>query len=311
MSRYLHNLNNLIIRKESSEKIFKFNQGECIGLNKESYQNEICKLFLNQFERTVFIQWGRARSNSVIIDLYCASRKCPRKFKIKQLIAEISEKDDIIFSVKSTLDQCNHTEKVIRPLKGNERKEVASKAKLTSVSSVRSEAKIQANKDSLQKGNMQQIYSTGVLRKAISEKSSENDRHSNPIFDLILQCDELDIVHNVECKSDRFAVTVISEKNMEILHAYIAKCQELKEISRVYYDATGGILESPKENIRSIFNHVMVFPWKFHDLDNNSTAINIGELITSLHTSNQQEIFLRRLIQNAMKNRESKKGKKF
>lgn len=306
MSKFNYDLKDLEVEKDFVEKVFAFKDGKCSGLHRKKYESIICENFTQKFLSTVFIRWGRVGKKIVAIDLYCASRKCPRKFKLIAQSENISETNNVIFKVKSTHLECNHSEKVIRPLKGEERELIATQAHLKSVSVVRNEAKIKADKESLRKGNMQQIFSRGVIRKAVSEKLSKNDESSNPLFDLFLQCDKIEIVNSVEYKSKQFCVTIIADKQIEILKAYIKKCKKENRPVMLFYDATGGILQSPSENIRSLFHHVIVIPWKFNDLDNGFAIINVGELISSLHTSDQQEIFLRRFIQITSKHQINK-----
>lgn len=109
---------------------------------------------------------------------------------------------------------------------------------------------------------------------------------------------------------ERFSVSLISREQITTVKKYIEKCKKEKCVSRFHYDATGGILAKPLENMKSIFHHVMVIPFKYSEIDERGSFVNIGELITCLHTSDNQEIFLRKFFQLASKQIKSR-GKLF
>lgn len=288
----------LDVKVHQLAKLFDFDHEACKGLNRESFQNEICKEFLNQFGVTVNIQWGNDRSRkSIIIDLYCALKSCHRRFKIKILKNDILKGKEVKLKVLSTHHECNHDEQVIRQLRANDRREIASKAAASSVSKVRSEALNESRKELLKKGHLQQVYTEPVIRQAVSELKSKNDTHKNQLHDLLLKSDKMKFVHNIEYKCERFNITILSNDQIRMLACYRRKCKELKVISRMCYDATGGMCVSPNENIKRLFHHTLVISMKFNEIDTKNSLINIGEMVSSLHTTFQQEIFLRRFIE--------------
>lgn len=301
MSKYLIKLDNLSVKSDQINDIFTFDGDYCNGLNKESYINVICSEILKQFMSTVNVKYGRDKGKIIVIYMYCVLKQCTRAFKIKIEKHTVKKNESANFEVSSTENDCDHREKVIRQLRGNERRMLAEKIKSTSISSFRSDAIIDSDKESLSKGNLQTIYTKPVLRKALSEKKCENDFHSNPLFDLVMQINNFKFVHSVDFKKERFNVILLSSKQISSLKTYLRWCRENNQISRLHFDATGGVLASPDDDISNLFHHIIVFPWKFNKIDNKCSFMNVGEMISALHTSDQQEIFLRRFIQLASK----------
>lgn len=307
MSKYTLTLNNLNLEVESLSDIFKFEDGKCRGLNKEKYRDLFCDIFLQQFEKTVNIKWGRDSGKSITIELYCASKVCKKKFKITQKKDVIKQNETVEMQVKSCVNICNHEkEKLIRQLRGVGRKEAAEQVKATSVDIVRNKAMEHSDVSSLSKGNLQKIYTGPVLRKAASDLSAKNDLSKDPLYDLFLQSNKLKCVHSIEYKLERFNITLLSNEQIEILKGYITTCTRNSQITRIHYDATGGILAKPNDDINNLFHHVLVIASKFNENDDQGSFLNVGEMISSLHTSDQQEIFLKRFLQLASKQINSK-----
>lgn len=300
-------LDDLIIKQDVLSKIFSFEGNNCIGLNKNEYRDILCEEFLIQFKNTVNIKWGRGNKQSIVIDLYCASKHCQVKYKISKKKSEIAlTNEQVNLSVKSNGHQCYHEdEKLIRQLRGTNRENIAKQVKQSSVDLVRNDAIIEG-KNTVSSGNLNNIYTKAVLRKAASEFSAKNDKSSDSLFDVFLQSNHLKFVNSIEYKFNKFNVLLISEEQIQILSKYITNCKRNNELTRLHYDATGGILAKPNEDINNLFNHVIIIPHKFHEIDSVGSHINIGEMITSLHTSDQQEIFLRKFLQLARKQIKSK-----
>lgn len=307
MSKYAITLNNFHLEVESLSDIFKFEDGNCRGLQREKYRDLLCDKFLQQFEKTVNIKWGRDVGKSITIELYCSSKVCKKKFKITQKKDLIKQNETVEMQVKSCVNICNHEDdKLIRQLRGITRKEVAEQVKATSVDIVRYEAMTHCDRQSLSKGNLQKIYTGPVLRQAASDLSAKNDLSKDPLYDLFLQSNKLKCVHSIEYKFERFNITLLSNDQIEILKGYIATCKRNSKVTRIHYDATGGILAKPNEDINNLFHHVLVIPSKYNENDDQGSFLNIGEMISSLHTSDQQEIFLKRFLQLASKQINSK-----
>lgn len=298
---YKLTLNDLKIKKETLSDIFTFEETRCTGLNRESYANIIGDEILTQLKSSVNIQWGRDNGASIIIYLYCPLKTCDYKVKLNQKKSNIKCNEDVSFAVKTNREKCQHREKVGRPLKGLERKKVAQEAKNTSITQVRDSAIIKSDKELLYEGNLQKIYTKPVIKQAISELNKKNDKSCDPVNDLFLQINDLSCVYSMEIKKERFSITLISEKQIEILKSYATRCHKNEIVSRIHYDATGGILASPSSDIRNLFHHIIVIPLKFNENDKCGTFVNVGELISALHTSEQQEIYLRRFIHLASK----------
>lgn len=308
MSKYILNLVDFKVEEEFLQVLFKFDKDACIGLNKKKYRDLLCNEFLKQYQKTVNIKWGRDSGKSVTVELYCASKTCHLVFKLTQKKENITMTgNNVTMHLKSSDHVCKHEdEKLIRQLRGSARKEVALKVKGASVDVIRGEAIIDANKELLSKGNLQNIYTAPVLRKAASDLRAKNDLSNDPIYDLFLQSNELKCVHSIEFKFVRFNINLLSSEQIEILKGYISSCSKNSQVSRIHYDATGGILAKPHEDIKNLLHHTIVIPAKFSDLDEQGSFLNIGEMISSLHTSDQQEIFLRRFLQLASKQIDSK-----
>lgn len=295
-------LSDFTINFNQLQDVFNYNDKKCIGLNKEKYTNIVCENFLTQFKKTVNVKWGNDKGKSIIIDLYCASKECKARFKLSQKKELINNDSQVNFSVKSTEIDCDHkNEKLVRHLKGENRKKIASAVKDKSVETVRNQAIISCDKVALSEGHLQGIHTYPVMRKAASELRNENDKNKDPMYDIFLQANDLKFVHSVEYKHDKFNVTIISSELISIFVKYLTKCNKSAQVSRVHYDATGGILAKPCEGINNLFHHVIVIPMKLNENDQQGTFLNIGEMISSLHTTDQQEIFIRRFIQLASK----------
>lgn len=172
MAKYIINLKNFNLDVTLLRDIFNFEDNICHGLNKKKYCDLVCNEFFKQFDKTVNIKWGRDTGKSIIIELYCASKTCKSQFKLTQKKNQIKSDESAVMQVKTTEALCTHEdEKLIRQLRGDERKEIALKIKGTSVDVVRTDAILTSNKKSLTQGNMQKIYTKNVLRKAnISQK---------------------------------------------------------------------------------------------------------------------------------------------
>lgn len=294
------NIGKLTISKDMVQETIKFDGDNCVTLIRKKYSNVICDEMLQQFKVTLNVENLYDRRKNIIIYLYCASKECKRRWKLIQLKSCIKKDEDNHFDVLSTHNKCEHSEKLIRQLRGTERKNVAKIAKETSVANVRNEALLSCDKDSLEKGNLQKVYPKPVIRKAMSEKNCELDKNSDPIFSIYLTANDLDNVESIEMKKEKFSITFLSHKQAAVVQSYINDCKKNNVISRLYYDATGGILSNM--NSKSFLHHIIVIPWKFNKIDEESSFFNIGELITILHTSYQQEIFLRRFLLNLRKN---------
>lgn len=301
MSKYIILLDNLKIENNQNSEIFSFKNNCCVGLKRDTYISLVCDAFLSQFNKTINVRWGRDKGENIIIYSYCALKSCKKCYKIHVEKISVQIHQDIEFKVSSSDDQCKHNDPVIRQLKGKERKQIADKAKATSVSEIRKDAILGCKRDSLEQGNLQKIYTQPVIRKALSEVTKIGDKSNNPLHDVFIQVNELKCVYSVDIKKQRFSITMLSDEQIEILKIYATKCKQNQEISRIHYDATGGILASPDIEIKSLFHHILVIPWKFNEKDKNGTFINIGEMISALHTSDKQEIFLRMFLQLASK----------
>lgn len=302
MVKYTKVIGQLKISSDLLKEIVKFDEEEGVKLRKNKYSNIICEEIVKQFKSTINVDNCDDKTKNINIYFYCASKKCKRRWKLMQLKSNIIKDQDNTFDFFSTHEKCDHSEKLIRQLRGSERINIAKLAKETSVSNVRNEAMLSCDKDSLAKGNLQKIYTKPVIRKAMSEKNCEFDKSLDPIYDIYLTANDLDNVHSLEMKKDKFSITFLSQKQANVCSSYINSCKKNKTVSRFYYDATGGIL-SNMENSKCFFHHIIVIPWKFNDIDKSNSFFNVGELITILHTSDQQEIFLRKFLQNLRKNK--------
>lgn len=297
MSQYSHSLKDIKLTSTQVNDVFNFRDGKCVGLNRDNYRNIIPNELHAQSEISANIKWGNDRSRaSIIIDLYCVAKDCERLYKITLKKEHIVENEELSLCVISTSDKCTHTDKYIRQLRGNERKNVAMQAKSSSVSAVRKAAMENANKELLKKGDMQKIFVKPVIRKAVYELNSRSDKDQYQLFDLFLRANEMPCIHSVEYKSERFNITVLSDEQMRTIASYIKKCADEGTISRVCYDATGGICASPAKDIKNLFHHTLVVSFKVNELDRENALINVGEMISALHTAHQQEIFLRRFV---------------
>jgi hypothetical protein len=307
MASFKHILSDLTLSNEQVETIFVYDAEGCVKLNKETYKKIIMDELLKQHKTSAYIKNSDDRSRkSIVIDLYCVLKQCERKFKIKCKKDHIKYDEDVKLTMTSTHESCSHDEKFIRQLRGEQRKEIALQAKSTSVYQVRSSAIENSDKKLLESGNLQNIYPKSVIQKAVSEQNCESDKSKDPLYDLFLRANSFKFVYSVEYKYERFSVTILSNKQIQIFEQYLKFCATNKVVSRINFDATGGICASPSEKIAKLFHHTIVIPMKTNEIDRTSSLINIGELISSLHTTHQQEIFLRRFIQ--MKSMESKKS---
>lgn len=306
MTSFEYALSDLKIPVKYIPLVFSFENDICTGINAERYKDIIHKEIQEQFPLTVNTKCGNGSNKyTIVIRLYCALKKCPRKFKLKIKKEDVTLNSDGYFSFVSTHLSCDHDEKIIRQLRGNERKEIASLVKSSSVSSVRSDAIKSANYESLLKGNMQKVFVKPVLRKAVSELNCESDQSPDTLYDLFLRANKMKFVYNIEYKSERFNITILSTDQIKMLNKYVANCQKNNEVSRIYYDATGGMCKSPANDIKTLFHHTIVIPLKCNEIDSNYTLLNIGEMISALHTSQQQDIFLRRFMHLAKEPKKS------
>lgn len=302
MPRLTKELNNFRVELNELQEVFHYKDNECVGLNKEKYGDNVCGNFFQQFGKTVNIKWGNDKGKSITIDLYCAAKDCEVKYKLTQKKSEIKFDHHVNLIVKSTEQECEHkNEKLIRQLKGDKRKKIGGAVKDKSVEIVRTAAIISSNKEALAEGHLQEVYTKSVMRKAASELRVKNDKSIDPMYDIFLQANELKYVHNIEYKHDRFNITLISSEQVEILKKYISMCKKDSKVPTIHYDASGGMLAKPCEGMKSLFHHVIVIPMKMNPNDDQGSFINIGEMISSVHTSDQQEIFIRRFLQLAMK----------
>lgn len=287
---------------DSSElnNLFIFNNEECAGVNKEKYQNTICRLFGKKFNKTVNVR-GTYVGKKISIRLYCAVKQCTKIFNVTIRKDEIQLNRNVKIEVTCNGNICNHNVNVVRNLMKDERAKVAQELKSASISTVRNETILNADKNMLSNGNLQNIHSQEVLRKTKSEVNSKNDMSSNPLFDLFLKIKTIKSACNVEYLEDKFSITLLSSHQIETFKNYVLANNKSKNINRLYYDATGKVCASPTAEIRSIFHHVLIIPKKASVTDKHCCLVNVGELITSLHTSDNQEIFLRRFFQLASK----------
>lgn len=200
MTKYTRVLKSIKIERELLHEVFKFKGRLCIGLNKEKYHDILCDKILENLSLTVCIQWGNDKKKSIIIDFYCASKQCKLRLKVIINKIDVNLQEDVILKVNATENKCNHcSEKLIRPLKGDERKAVAIKVKNSSVDQHRNDAIIISNKESLKKRMLQKVYTKPVLRKAVSDLNSENDTSVDPIYDIFLQANKLKFVLSIKC----------------------------------------------------------------------------------------------------------------
>lgn len=300
MAKFNFNLVDLELSSAQVNDVFLYENSKCVGLNKDKYPKIICDELLRQLEISTNIKWGNDYlRTSIIIDLYCAAKECERKFKIKIKKSQIKINEAQKLQISSTLESCLHSEKFIRQLRGEERKNVAMLAKSSSVNQVRMAAIENANKDLLLRGNLQKIHPKPVIRKAISEQNCESDKSKDHLYDLFLRANDFKYVHSVEYKLERFCITTLSSNQIKIFAMYIRNCEKSNEVSRMCFDATGGICKSPAEIIKKIFHHAIIIAMKANKIDTTNSLINVGELISALHTTHQQEIFLTRFIQMA------------
>lgn len=299
MSTYKFNLNNVVIDSCDAKKVISYLDKKGSVLCNKSYREIVCNAFLNQQKVTANIYSGNSRGNCIQIYMYCASKVCKRKFKLVQEKLKIIEDSSITFLASSTQENCDHSEKIIRQLRGEERKNIAKTVKDSSVDNYRSEAILRSNSDLLKAGHLQNIHPSPVLRKAVSDYNRENDKHKDAFMDLMLKLDSIESVFSVELKKDKFSVMILSEKQITMLKSFIENCKKQNTISRIHFDATGNITASPHKDIKKLLHHILVIGHKFNESDSTNTFVNVGEFITSLHTSDNLEIFLRRFLQLA------------
>lgn len=298
---YTKSIGFLIINKVQSCEIISFIDDKCDSLKKSTYSNIICENFQRQFKCTVNVQYKYDKKNNILIYLYCVSSSCNRKWRAQQLKVNIKKDEEISFEVMSNHEKCEHSEKIIRQLRGAEREKMANLAKQTSVSHVRNEALISCDTIALSQGHLQNVYPKPVIRKAISEINCENDKCKDPFYDIFLTCNELKCVYNIEMKKDKFTITILTKEQALVVKSYIEQCKKNKIVSRFYYDATGSIIN--KLDTKNFFHHIIVIPIVYGENDLNASFYNVGEMITILHTSDHQEIFLRKFSQILQQNK--------
>jgi hypothetical protein len=300
----------LVIKASDIHKIFVLKEKKISSFNRLNYQNTICEEFQRQFSSTVNIKDTRI-NKAVTIRLYCCSASCDRQFKLKLKCCDLaSEEEDVQFDVYSTKNVCTHQEKIVRRLMKGERERVVEEIQKSSVTKYRNDSIRNSDKELLSEGHMQKIYSEDVLRKAVSEKKCEKDLDKDHLIDLFLRRKNLNFVTSMEFLKDSFNVCLISEKQISALKLIIEKKRDKKEVSRIYYDATGSICEKPDETMKVTFHYVIIAPHLIGS-DDRHTMINVGEMITSSHTADQQELFLRKFLHAATKDTKNKGLKEY
>jgi hypothetical protein len=175
-----------------------------------------------------------------------------------------------------------------------------------SYAEVRNKKINQANESLLAQGNLQDIATPEVLRRIKCEGKSSKKLHSDGLINLIMKLCDSELIHSFEVKPEKFGICIISNEQIFALKHYIGQCKDAKSIVRLYYDATGSIVGKPRDGFANIFHHVLVAPLRINSNDRNASLVNIAELITTSHTSDNLEIFLRKFIQIASKDIKSK-----
>jgi hypothetical protein len=272
--------------------VFIFQEDQCIGINKENYQDAICLELGKKTNSTLNIKDTYCK-NKITIRFYCVIAQCKKKYKISCVRENVKPASDLCFELSETDNHSHdHGEMAIRNLNKKKRAEMAKELNGASVEVVRNEKILSSDKAMLANGNLQDIYSVDVLRKVKSEQNTKRQKSTDPMVDLILRSASYSIIHSIEWIKSRFSLTIITDLQIEIFKKYYLYCKKNNKIVRVNFDATGGILAKINPDISSLLHHVLVIPWKFNANDRDPTAINIAEFIASNQKSHEIEIFL-------------------
>ncbi|KAI4459349.1 hypothetical protein MML48_6g00009974 [Holotrichia oblita] len=181
---------------------------------------------------------------------YCSHPMC-KKFIIT--IDNISKSCEHLVTVVSTSRDYFHSTKLTRQLKGEERK--IAKRELEYVRPIQAKYnRIQkASSPSIIAGNLQDIKSDNVIRKARSEKLAALDRHKDDIIDMLLM--QRQNCGYIKMVGQPFTIYIFSKKQVELVSEIIRNKSTLPIL---HLDATGNVVRNPQNMRKRILYYAAV-----------------------------------------------------
>lgn len=174
----------------------------------------------------------------------------------------------------------NHFGQQAYPLRGSERTEVKNTLKTTMPNVLRQTEIESVNDEMALEGNWQGLRSLAVYQKARSESISEEDRHKDPLLDIVVRYIEQEKGEEyIQLPNGRTLIYMYSRHQVSSL---VPRCKQVT----AYFDATGSVVR------RSTYDHKRRILYYALIINSGGSVIPIAELISSMHDSATITTFL-------------------
>ncbi|XP_037048341.1 uncharacterized protein LOC119082801 [Bradysia coprophila] len=213
-------------------------------------------------------------------------QSCKRKY---HLVCKRREKIDGLyaFRILFTKDKICHTKKIARQCRGIDRTTMKRRLAKSTVDECREYMLSRSNKQLLKKGNLQNVYSTAVLRKMRSEELRKSDLHEEAIAELgrfkTLQ-EEQDTNLGTKDQYIRgvgnspFFVHTYSYEQLR----FVRDLHKKNGLLGLFFDATGRMAQQPRDINKKTLYYAGTIPFKIQDCDQ-ATIVPAFDALMSDH----------------------------
>lgn len=247
-----------------------------------NFNHQLCTSFAEKFDGVFHVSDHHkpTRKGLVSIYVYCACKQ----YRLSYWNSDVKKKEALQFEVWTKTEKncdCSKGPPKSRDLRGEARKQVKEQLKIMTNKQYRDQSVDAVQLAGVQAGNLQDIKSTGTIRKIRHEILSSGDYDKDDIYDLHLRAREnkLKNIASLQTYPDFTTILLKDDWLKELIRMSESVCY-----TRLLLDATGNIVRKPYEPSSSILHHVLLAPIPKFD-STECFLFPVAEMITNDSTS--------------------------